>query len=94
MNKRGISIPTGDQKIDTLLVELSDLVSKHGNESFQVETFLSANEDASWSDRFTGIVHYFSEIAGDLALLMGGITNPDPELVGQEDDIDPADWWK
>jgi len=92
-----ITIPTGDRKIDLLLVELSDLVNKHGNESFQVEIFISTNEDASWVDRFTGTTHYFSEIAGNLALLMGGITNPDPEIVGRDEDgdeNDPADWWK
>ena len=90
-----ISIPTGDSKIDILLAELTTLVKTHGRESFQVETFISAHEDETWTDRYTGIAHYFSEIADALAHLMEGLTNPDPESVeNDEGENDPADWWK
>lgn len=89
-----ISVPTGDSKIDLLLVELTTLVKKHGRESFQVETFISDNEDETWTDRRTGIIHYFSEIADALAQLMEGITNHDPESGELDEENDPADWWK
>jgi len=54
-----ISMPTGDDKIDNLLVELTNLVKTHGNKSFQVENFIADNEDETWTDRYTGITHYF-----------------------------------
>ena len=86
-----ISLPTGDQKIDMLLAELTTLVGKHGKSSFQVEQFLETHQDDSWTDRFTGHTHYFSEIGETLAELMEGITNLDEN---DEEESDPADWWK
>lgn len=90
-----ISLPTGDPKIDLLLVELSTLVSAHGRESFQVETFISDNEDETWTDRYTGITHYFSEVAEAMAELMEGITNKESDIEDEEEEEnDTADWWK
>jgi hypothetical protein len=88
-----ISLPTGDSKIDLLLVELTDLVKIHGSKSFPVETFIENNKDEIWTDKYTGITHYFSEIAETMAELMGGITNPDSEG-DEEEEQDTADWWK
>jgi len=88
-----ISMPTGDDKIDNLLVELTNLVKTHGNKSFQVENFIADNEDETWTDRYTGITHYFSEIGEPMAELMGGITNSDGED-GEQEEEDSADWWK
>jgi hypothetical protein len=86
-----ISVPTGDSKIDLLLVELTTLVKAHGSESFQVETFIADNQDETWTDRRTGVTHYFSEIASALAQLIQGITLDSED---EDDDPDPADWWK
>lgn len=87
-----ITLPTGDQHIDMLLVELTTLVNNHGKESYQVQTFIEKHEDDHWMDRKTGITHFFSEIGEPLSELIGGIENKEgPE---EPDESDAADWWK
>lgn len=87
-----IVLPTGDWKIDSLLVDLTTLVKEHGKESFQVDQFLEQHQDVTWVDRVSGETHYFSEIGGILASLIQGISIED--VVEDEENSDPADWWK
>lgn len=85
----GVSFPTGNIKIDELLVKLSTLVKEYGKDSLEVEGFIEHHRDVSWVDKRTQEFCYFEESANALVMLMGGLKN--------EDNPDPttsADYWK
>ena len=88
-----ISIPTGDENIDKLLVELTIIAKKYGKDSYLVVKFIEKNADQQWVDQKTGLMHEFSEIAEGMTELTEGITNVEIEGLNTDED-DPADYWK
>lgn len=92
-----ISLPTGDQNIDNLLAELTNLINTHGADHFLVSIFIDEHSNDSWTDRRTGDFHYFSEIAPALCDLIQGIENKeeaDDDDDSDGDDGDEGDAWK
>jgi len=77
-----------DPHILKLICELTILVKKYGSKTTEVKDFIQTNKDIIFVDEHTKHMHTFEELADGLALLIGGIENK------QEDDDDPANWWK
>lgn len=97
-----------DPEMLRLLAELTELVKQHGSDSKQVMDFIAENEHLVFVDEHTQHMHSFREMAEPMAMLIGGLKNPDADKIpgdswmsGNAEDIfddrdpdEPADFWK